>query len=78
MCVCVEAQRHTFVCAFVSSLFFLWYAQEQVRVDFVSLSLSLSACVCVLALALMKPISTASLMAAYTVTGRQREIGSIY
>lgn len=74
----VWKHKDTLLCVRLFLLFFLWYAQEQVRVDFVSLSLSLCLCVCVLALALMKPISTASLMAAYTVTGRQREISSIY
>lgn len=60
---------------YVSVCVCMW-AQEQVRVQ-VSRCVC-GVCVCVRAQALMKPISMASLMAAYTVTGRQRGISPIY
>ena len=67
--MCVSACARWCVCVSIS----LRWAQEQVRVQ-------LSACVsvCVRVLALMNPISMASLIAAYTVTGRQRGISPIY
>lgn len=43
----VWKHKDTLLCVRLFLLFFLWYAQEQVRVDFVSLSLSLSLLVCV-------------------------------
>lgn len=72
----VWKHKDTLLCV---RLFLFFYGTHRSKLEWtLSLSLSLLVCVCVLALALMKPISTASLMAAYTVTGRQREISSIY